>query len=72
MDRLLRSLMRSGFSRGLRGDNPAWLVLAVALWLVRRARRSRSELVYSGVLAPGERLVISAVDPASAAAPAER
>jgi hypothetical protein len=72
MDRLLRSLARTGFTRGLRGDNPVWLVLAVAVWLIRRARRSRPDVVFSGVLVPGERMIISAHDPGSPATAFER
>ncbi|MDE3085190.1 MAG: hypothetical protein KGJ77_00360 [Acidobacteriota bacterium] len=59
MDRLLRSLVSRGLRRGFAGE-PWWLALAVAAWLVRRARQRGPEVVWSGRIAAGERLVVSA------------
>ena len=59
MDRLLRSLVSRGLRRGLGGE-PWWLLLAVAAWLVRRARQRGPEVVWSGRVKAGERLVVTA------------
>ena len=39
MDALLRRLARAGFRRGLAGEHWAWLLLAGAAYVLRRARR---------------------------------
>ncbi len=62
MDRLLGVLVRKLFRRARSGD-PLWLVLAVSLWVFRRARRRPPSLVWRTRLDPGERLVISSLDP---------
>lgn len=72
MDRLLRSLMRSGFRRGVRGEGAAWLAVGVFAWLLTRARRPDTALIRT-VLRPGERLLVSTApagaEPAGGAAP---
>ncbi len=62
MDRLLRSLVSRAARRGFGGE-PLWLAVAAAAWLVRRARNQRDEAVWSGRVAPGERLVIAVSEP---------
>lgn len=42
MDALLRRLSRTGLRRGLGGEHWAWLLLAGAAYLLRRARRSEA------------------------------
>jgi hypothetical protein len=59
MDRLLRSLVGRGLRRGLAGE-PWWLALAVAAWLLRRARQRGPEVVWSGRISAGDRLVVTA------------
>jgi hypothetical protein len=62
MDRLLGRLLSHGMRRGLAGQ-PAWLALALAVWLVRRARRRGPTVVWRGRLTSGERLHITAWEP---------
>jgi hypothetical protein len=62
MDRLLSRLVRRALRRGLAGE-PVWLAVGVAAWLVRRARNRGPDVVWSGRLEPGERLVISSRGP---------
>jgi hypothetical protein len=45
--------------RGLRGAHPAWFVVGVAAWMLRRAR-SEAPARYRAELRPGERLLITA------------
>jgi hypothetical protein len=65
MDRLLRTLVSRAARRGLAGE-PVWLAVAAAAWLVRRARSQRDEVVWSGRVEPGERIVIAVGDPGAA------
>ena len=67
MDRLLDRLVSRGLRRGVAGE-PLWLALGVAAWLVRRSRRRGPDVVWSGKVSAGERLVITARDPGAAAA----
>lgn len=46
----------------MRGE-PLWLAVGVGAWLVRRARKRGDEKVWSGRIEPGERLLITSVDP---------
>jgi hypothetical protein len=62
IDRLLERLGARWLRRGLAGD-PLLLALGLGTWVVRRARRSRATVVWSGRLSPGERLVLSAWSP---------
>ncbi|MGH8989194.1 MAG: hypothetical protein ACRDXC_11485 [Acidimicrobiales bacterium] len=39
VDALLRATVRGGFRRGLAGEQRAWLVIAAAAYVLRRARR---------------------------------
>ena len=64
MDRLLRSLVTRALRRGVAGE-PIWLAVALGAWMVRRARRSKSELVWQGRVEPGQRLVVTTIDPAA-------
>ncbi|MHB1548228.1 MAG: hypothetical protein ACYCX8_05765 [Acidimicrobiales bacterium] len=68
MDRVIRT----GFRRGLRGGDPLWLVLGASAWMVRRARRSRHEVVYRTRAEPGDRLEISLRSPSTAGTRRER
>ncbi|MHB1504299.1 MAG: hypothetical protein ACYCTL_09505 [Acidimicrobiales bacterium] len=63
MKRLVDALRSRAFRRGVAGD-PVWLGAAVMLWLVARARRSDSEIVWSGKLDPGEALTVLVESPA--------
>lgn len=58
MERLLRSLTSRGLRRGLAGE-PVWLAVAVAAWLVRRARQRPPEVVWRGRIEPGQRILLS-------------
>lgn len=59
MDSFLASLVRRAMGRGLRGAHPAWFVVGVAAWMLRRAR-SEAPARYRAELRPGERLLITA------------
>jgi hypothetical protein len=65
VDRLLRTLVSRSLKRGLAGE-PIWLVVAVGVWLVRRARKAGPEVIWEGRVAPGQRLVVTTTDPAPA------
>lgn len=69
MDRLLARLVSRAVRRGLAGE-PLWLVVGVAAWLVRRARNRGPDVVWSGTLTPGERLVITSRGPEAGPGPA--
>jgi hypothetical protein len=62
VDRILRLLVSRAARRGFAGE-PLWLAVAGAAWLVRRARSKGSPVVWKGKVGPGERLLISTVDP---------
>ena len=62
MDRHLAQLVSRAMRRGFAGE-PVWLAVAVAAWLVRRARNRPAPVVWKGKVSPGERLVIATVDP---------
>jgi len=62
MDRLLSTLVSRSMRRGLRGE-PVWLAVAAGAWLWRRARQDTDKTLWSGRVRPGERLVITAIDP---------
>lgn len=62
MDRLLATIVVRAMRRGMRGE-PLWLAVGVGAWLVRRARKRGDEKVWSGRIEPGERLLITSVDP---------
>ena len=42
------------------------MAVAVAAWLVNRARRSEPKAVWTGRVAPGERIVVSTFGPGEA------
>lgn len=62
MDRLLGTLISRVLRRGLRGE-PVWLAVGVGAWLLRRARQGTDAPIWSGRVSPGDRLVISTIDP---------
>lgn len=57
MDTLLSRVVSRALRRGLAGE-PLWLAVGVAAWLVRRARNRGPDVVWSGRLEPGQRLVV--------------
>jgi hypothetical protein len=57
MDRLLKTLVTRGLRRGLGGE-PAWLALGAVAFMVRRSRRRRNEVLWSGRVQAGERLLV--------------
>jgi hypothetical protein len=67
VDRLLRLLGSRAWRRGVAGE-PVWLAVAGALWLVRRGRRANDEVVWSGRVGPGQRVVVAVTDPRAARA----
>ena len=68
METILRYFQVRSFGRGMAGRNTAWFVVAAALWMLIRARRSE-DVVYRTKLQPGERLVISSSPPGSSSGP---
>ena len=62
METILRYFQVRSLGRGMAGRNTAWFVVAAALWMLLRARRSE-DVVYRTKLNPGERLVISSGPP---------
>jgi hypothetical protein len=66
VDYLLRRLVRTGFRRGLAGGHWAWLALALAAFVLRRARRPYDDAV-SLPIRRGERYVVSLSDPGAPA-----
>lgn len=61
IDRALGGLIGVGRRRGR--AEPVWVAVAAAAFLVRRARRQRDDVVWSGRVAPGERLLITTRGP---------
>lgn len=58
VDGLLRRVARSGLRRGLAGEGWAWIALAGAAFLVRRARRP-ADATATIDLAPGDRYLVT-------------
>jgi len=69
VDRVLRLLTSRAARRGMGGE-PVWLAVAAAAWLVRRARSRRDEVVWSGRVEPGQRLVVAVTERGSGSAAA--
>jgi hypothetical protein len=67
MDRVLGRLTRAAFRRGLGGEHWAWLTLALAIFVLRRARRSESAVIVSMPINAGERYLVTLSDPSGAA-----
>lgn len=65
MERFFRFVISNGFRRGMRGGQPAWLVLGASAWLLNRSRKKRNEVVYRTVLQPGEGLIVTTRPPVS-------
>ena len=68
MDWLLRNLVSRALRRGRAGER-IWLAVALAAWLVRRARNAKPEVVWEGRVDPGQRLVVTTVDPGAGGGP---
>lgn len=62
MDALLKRLTRVGLRRGLGGEHWSWLLLAGAAFFLRRSRRAEDAST-TLELAPGERYLVSLVEP---------
>jgi hypothetical protein len=62
VDVVLRRLARSGLRRGLAGEHWAWLAIAGAAYVLRRARQ-RDDLVTAIDLQPGEGYLLSLQGP---------
>ncbi|MHB8681076.1 MAG: hypothetical protein ACYDA2_03135 [Acidimicrobiales bacterium] len=62
MDRLLATLVTRAFRRGLAGE-PLWIAVGVAAWVVRRSRNRRDDVVWSGRVEPGQRLLVTTLAP---------
>ncbi|MHB1552843.1 MAG: hypothetical protein ACYCSX_07495 [Acidimicrobiales bacterium] len=58
VDSLLRRVARSGLRRGLAGEHWAWLVIAAAAFLLRRARRPGGRVARID-LEPGDRYLVT-------------
>jgi hypothetical protein len=68
METVLRYFQIRSFGRGMSGRNTAWFVVAAALWMLIRARRSE-DVVYRTKLLPGERLLVRAGSPDPSSSP---
>ncbi|MDA8311375.1 MAG: hypothetical protein M0Z46_12345 [Actinomycetota bacterium] len=58
MDSVLKRVTRAGLRRGLGGEHWAWLVIAGAAYLLRRARRPDDRVERIDVR-PGERYLVT-------------
>ncbi|HEY3942299.1 MAG TPA: hypothetical protein VGL60_07420 [Acidimicrobiales bacterium] len=63
MDWLLRRIARLGFRRALAGEHRAWIAIAIAAFVLRRARRPAEPVAFSTRLRAGDRYEVSLVDP---------
>ena len=61
IDRALGGLIGIGRRRGR--AEPIWVAVAASAWLVRRARQKRHDVVWSGRVSPGQRLLITTRGP---------
>ncbi len=59
LERLLRSLTRTGMRRGVLGGSRAWAIVWLAGFAILRWGIRREEVVYSETLEPGGRLTIT-------------
>lgn len=59
---MLRRLQRLAIARALAaGNRRPWVILGASVWLLRKAnevRKPQSEVVYRGVLEPGQTMVV--------------
>jgi hypothetical protein len=69
MDWLLGRLSRLGLRRGLGGEHAAWLVIALAALVLRRARRPGPPVTLSLPIKTGDRLLVTLVDPSAPSSP---
>jgi hypothetical protein len=61
----MRFLFRRGLVKGVFGGSGPWLavwVVIAGVRVLRRLLRDEPEIVYSGTLAPGQTVVVSAKD----------
>ena len=65
MIRLLRSLARIGFRKGLGGGGRAWLALGVVSWFAARTKEKGKDPppLYREVLSPGESISVRILRP---------
>jgi hypothetical protein len=63
VDALLRRLVRTGLRHGMAGDHWSWLALALAAFVLRRARRPAADRVVSLSVQPGERYLVTLSEP---------
>lgn len=62
MNALLRYLMRTGWQRGVRGGERAWVIVggaALLAHLARKAAKRETDVVFSEKLGPGESVRIT-------------
>jgi hypothetical protein len=65
MPSVLQQVSRFASRRAWRGEHWAWAVLAIASYVLRRAREDRNPVVLATPINPGDRLVISLRQPTS-------
>jgi hypothetical protein len=63
VDSVLNYIQVRAFGRGFSGHR-AWIVVAVALWMLNRARH-QDDVIYRTELKPGERLIVKTSSPSS-------
>lgn len=63
MDALLRRLVRTGLRHGMAGEHWTWLALALAAFVLRRARRPGADRVVALTVREGERYLVTLSEP---------
>ncbi len=67
MYRVLENMRRLGVDRGLFEGRRIWLILGAAAWTIKAIQwvaKRDDPVVFQGVVTEGERLLITATDPA--------
>jgi uncharacterized protein (DUF934 family) len=59
MTAIIAWLYRTGLRKGAKGGNPAWLVIALAAYILRKDRERRRQSVITVPLQPGEDVIVS-------------